>query len=60
MEASIGTTSLAQQLKTVSVFADLSGEDLAWLAARMKLGHYNPGDIIAEEGLSRRPNVGHS
>jgi signal transduction histidine kinase len=50
MEASTEITSLAQQLKTVPVFADLSDEDLAWLAARMKLGHYNPGDVIAEEG----------
>lgn len=50
MEGSTVTTSLAQQLKTVPVFADLSEEDLAWLAARMKLGHYSPGEIIAEEG----------
>ena len=32
MEASTTTTSLPQQLKTVPVFADLSDEDLAWLA----------------------------
>ena len=50
MEGSTVTTSLAQQLKTVPLFADLSEEDLAWLAARMKLGHYSPGEIIAEEG----------
>lgn len=50
MEGSTVTTSLAQQLKAVPVFADLSEEDLAWLAARMKLGHYSPGEIIAEEG----------
>jgi len=50
MEGSTAISSLAQQLKTVPVFADLSDEDLAWLAARMKLGHYNPGDVIAEEG----------
>ena len=50
MEGSTVTTSLAQQLKTVPVFADISEEDLAWLAARMKLGHYSPGEIIAEEG----------
>jgi signal transduction histidine kinase len=50
MEASTVIISLAQQLKTVPVFADLTDEDLAWLAARMKLGQYDPGDIIAEEG----------
>jgi signal transduction histidine kinase len=50
METSIPTTSLAQQLKVVPVFSDLPEEDLAWLAARMDLAHYNAGDVIVAEG----------
>jgi signal transduction histidine kinase len=50
MATSIATTGLAQQLKTVPVFSDLSDEDLAWLAARMELLHLEAGDVIAEEG----------
>ena len=50
METSTGIEELAQQLRTVPVFSDLSAEDLSWLAARMELLHYNPGDIIAAEG----------
>src|SRR5690242_10532054 len=41
---------LAQQLKTVPVFAELADEDLAWLAGKMEVGYYNPGDVIATEG----------
>jgi signal transduction histidine kinase len=43
-------TGLAQQLRTVPVFSDLSEEDLAWLASRMELVEYNTGDVIIEEG----------
>jgi signal transduction histidine kinase len=50
MEASPVTVSLDQQLKSVPAFADLPEEDLAWLAARMQLEHYNPGDVVAEAG----------
>src|SRR5258708_28959522 len=48
MESS--TTDLALQLKALPVFSDLSQEDLAWLASRMEVVHYKPGDVIAEEG----------
>jgi signal transduction histidine kinase len=50
MQASASTAELAQQLKAVPVFSDLADEDLAWLAARMEVDYYNPGDIIAAEG----------
>jgi len=50
MEASPAITTLAYQLKSVPVFSDLSDEDLAWLSSRMQLSHYNPGDLLIEEG----------
>ncbi len=50
METPTVTTGLARQLQTVPVFSNLSGEDLSWLAARMELVRYNPGDIIVPEG----------
>jgi signal transduction histidine kinase len=50
MATSIATAGLAQQLKTVPVFTDLSDADLAWLAERMELLQYNPGDVIIPEG----------
>lgn len=42
--------SLAQQLKEIQVFSDLSQEDLLWLASQMRLVHFKPGDVIAAEG----------
>jgi signal transduction histidine kinase len=50
MDASTATASLAQQLKTVPAFADLSDDDLSWLADRMEVNYYNAGDMIAAEG----------
>jgi len=50
METSTATISLAQQLKRVPVFADVPDEELAWLAARMELVHYNAGEVIVQEG----------
>jgi signal transduction histidine kinase len=50
METSTAAISLARELKAVPAFSDLSEEDLAWLAARMEVVHYNAGDIIAAEG----------
>ncbi|HTS60731.1 MAG TPA: ATP-binding protein [Candidatus Acidoferrales bacterium] len=50
MDTSTATSSLAQQLQAIPVFSDLSGQDLAWLADRMTLLQYSPGDIIAAEG----------
>jgi signal transduction histidine kinase len=50
MEASPVTISLAQRLKTIPVFADLSEEDLEWLASRMELVHREPGEVLAAEG----------
>lgn len=43
-------TALAQQLKAIPVFADLSLEDLEWLASRMELVHFKPGDIMIVGG----------
>ena len=48
MESS--TTALAQQLKAIPVFSDLSLEDLEWLASRMEVVHFNQGDIVVTEG----------
>jgi signal transduction histidine kinase len=48
MESS--AASLSQQLKTIPVFSDLPSEDLAWLASRMELVHFKPGDIVVTEG----------
>jgi signal transduction histidine kinase len=44
------TPSLAVQLKTIPVFSDLADEDLAWLASRMELVHFDPGDLVVAEG----------
>jgi len=46
----LSTTDLALQLKAIPVFSDLSQEDLTWLASRMEVVHYQPGDVVAEEG----------
>jgi signal transduction histidine kinase len=48
MESSAVT--LSQQLKTIPVFSDLPSEDLAWLASRMEVAQFNPGDIVVTEG----------
>ena len=52
METSGAVIELAQQLKTVPVFADLTEDELAWLAARMEVFHYNIGDIVVAEGAA--------
>ncbi len=38
------------ELKTLTVFADLPEDDLAWLAERMEEKSLNAGDIFAHEG----------
>jgi len=43
-------TTLAHQLKAVPAFSDLSGDEVEWLASHMELAHYEPGDIVVEEG----------
>ncbi len=43
-------TTLAQRLKAVPVFAALSHNDLEWLASKMEIAHFEPGDVVAEEG----------
>jgi signal transduction histidine kinase len=40
----------AELLKNVPVFSDLAEDDLAWLAKRMELRHYESGEVIAAEG----------
>jgi signal transduction histidine kinase len=42
--------SLAQRLKNIEVFADLPQVDLEWLASRMETAHYEPGDVVSQEG----------
>lgn len=49
METSTVAFDLAQRLKVVPVFADLSEENLAWLAARMEVVQYGSGEVVVEE-----------
>jgi signal transduction histidine kinase len=41
---------IIDELRSISVFADLPEEDLTWLAERMEEKRLNPGDIVAHEG----------
>jgi signal transduction histidine kinase len=41
---------IAADLKTVPVFADLSAEDLEWLAARMDESRFPAGEILSRPG----------
>jgi signal transduction histidine kinase len=43
------STDLARQLAAIPVFSDMSAEDLEWLASRMKLVHFAPGDVAVAE-----------
>ena len=49
METSTVEFDLAQRLKAVPVFADLSEDGLLWLAARMEVIHYDRGEVVIEE-----------
>ena len=42
--------SLAEDLRTVPVFADLPADDLEWLAAQMTPAEYAPGDTLIHGG----------
>ena len=42
--------SLADELRTVPVFADLPADDLDWLAAQMTVVDVTPGEIFIKEG----------
>lgn len=44
------TINLAEELRTVPVFADLAADDLEWLAAQTELAELAPGDILIREG----------
>jgi len=50
MDSSISAANLAHHLKTIPVFSDLRDEDLGWLAARMEVCRYQPGDVVVAEG----------
>src|ERR1700747_1203629 len=41
---------IVADLKTSTIFADLTDEDLVWLAERMEEKRLNPGDVVAKEG----------
>jgi len=41
---------IVDELKTMTVFADLPEDDLAWLAERMEEKSLNAGDVFAHEG----------
>jgi signal transduction histidine kinase len=42
--------SLLDDLRKVEVFSDLPPEQLAWLAGKFELAHFQPGDVLAREG----------
>ena len=42
--------SIVRDLKTNSNFADLSQEDLTWLAERMEDAHFAVGDVLGRKG----------
>ncbi|HEV2493552.1 MAG TPA: ATP-binding protein [Terriglobia bacterium] len=42
--------SLIEDLRKIEVFADLSPDDLGWLAERLEEARFQPGDILAREG----------
>jgi len=44
------TSALTDQLRSISVFADLSAEDIEWLSSVMEVRHYMAGDILTREG----------
>jgi signal transduction histidine kinase len=43
-------SSLAQQLVAVPIFSDLPPQDLEWLASRMEVVRFAPGEIVISEG----------
>lgn len=43
------TYDLTRHLAAVPVFSDLPIEDLGWLASRMEVKHYAPGDVVIEQ-----------
>jgi len=43
------TTALAQQLAAIPVFSDLSTEDVSWLASKMEVAHFSPGEVVTLE-----------
>jgi signal transduction histidine kinase len=43
------TTALVQQLAAIPVFSDVSSEDISWLASRMQVAHFAPGEIVTVE-----------
>jgi signal transduction histidine kinase len=49
-EAGSAALPLAGELQQISVFADLSDQDLGWLASQMTLIELAPGDIFLREG----------
>ena len=44
------STSLAEDLRSVPTFADLSAEDLEWLAGQMTVVEAEPGEVLVREG----------
>lgn len=40
---------LVQQLAAIPVFADSPAEELNWLASRMEVRRYEPGDVVIQE-----------
>ncbi|HXA50296.1 MAG TPA: ATP-binding protein [Candidatus Acidoferrum sp.] len=41
---------LADRLQSIPVFSDLSAADREWLASRMEVASYKPGDVVIAEG----------
>jgi len=49
-EAGSAALPLAEELRQISTFAELSDQDLAWLASQMTLIELAPGEIFLREG----------
>jgi signal transduction histidine kinase len=50
-DAVLPVSPLAEELRRISIFSDLSNEDLAWLASQMVVTDLEPGEVFLREGV---------
>ncbi len=50
-DAVLPVSPLADELRPISIFSDLSSEDLAWLASQMTVVDLEPGEVFLREGV---------
>jgi signal transduction histidine kinase len=50
-DAVLPVSPLAEELRRISIFSDLSSEDLAWLASQMVVTDLEPGEVFLREGV---------